>query len=183
MQYFSLKVICEDYDAIKPDQTYVVGMQCSWSFHLSIKHSLCSDPDLLGFAASCFTAGLQSKQYAPNLMTTLRPGAPFCIANGPANDVQQVLSSTSQSTSRHQSPGNVDGQHCLRAALSLIAPPKACSRGFRNCMRSAFMDAGVLFACNKASLVLAWHTLHRQRHIPQLTGCPEQCGVGAWWRQ
>lgn len=27
MQYFSLKVICEDYDAIKPDQTYVVGLE------------------------------------------------------------------------------------------------------------------------------------------------------------
>jgi len=115
MQYFSLKVICEDYDAIKPDQTYVVGMQCSRSFRLCIKDSLCSDSDLLGFAASCFTAGLPPKQYAPNFITTLRPGAPFCIANGTANDVQQVLSSTSQSTSRHQSPGHINGQHCLRA--------------------------------------------------------------------
>ena len=26
MQYFSLKVVCEDYDAIRSDQTYVVGM-------------------------------------------------------------------------------------------------------------------------------------------------------------
>lgn len=26
MQYFSLKVICEDHDAIRSDQTYVVGM-------------------------------------------------------------------------------------------------------------------------------------------------------------
>ncbi len=26
MKYFSLKVVCEDYDAIRHDQTYVVGI-------------------------------------------------------------------------------------------------------------------------------------------------------------